>query len=85
MSAIQLTMGDEFEDLLVSKIEIVAKELNISFQKLLSILANIMSSKKDSILEDTLYKDFSIQSAMRGLENEDCPVYSLNDIKEPFQ
>jgi hypothetical protein len=85
MSAIQLTMGDEFEDLLVSKIEIVAKELNISFQKLLSILANIMSSKKDSILEDTFYKDFSIQSAMRGLENEDGPVYSLNDIKESFQ
>ena len=45
MCAIQLTMGDEFEDWLVSKIEIVAKELNISFQKLLSILANIMSSK----------------------------------------
>ncbi|KPA17595.1 hypothetical protein MHK_002189 [Candidatus Magnetomorum sp. HK-1] len=84
MSAIQLAMDNEFDDLLVSKIKIVAKELNISFNKLLLILANKMSSIKDSVLEDTLYKDFSIQSAMVGLEEEDSTRYSVKDIKEFF-
>ena len=83
MSSIQLTMDNEFEDLLVSKIKTVAKELNISFNKLLLILTNKMSSIKDNVLEDTLYKDFSIQSAMVDIEDEDS-LYSEKDIKEFF-
>jgi hypothetical protein len=37
MNAIQLTMDDEFDNLLISKIKKVANELNISFNKLLTI------------------------------------------------
>ena len=84
MSAFQLTMDDDLNDLLVSKIETIAKELNISFNKLFLILANKILSKKDGVLEDSLYKNFSIQSAMDRLEDEDSPVYCVNDIKEFF-
>ena len=33
--------------------------------------------------EDTGRSDFSLSSAMRGMENEESP-YSLNDLKESF-
>jgi len=85
MSAIQLTMDDEFDDLLISKIKKVANELNISFNKLLTILAAKMSSIKGIIIdEDTLFKEFSIKKAMVGIEDEDFPEYSVKDIKEFF-
>jgi len=61
LTAIQLTMDDEFDDLLISKIKKVARELNISFNKLLIILVDKISSIKDIALEDILFKEFSIQ------------------------
>jgi len=33
--------------------------------------------------ENTGWSDFSLSSAMRGMENEESP-YSLNDLKESF-
>ena len=33
--------------------------------------------------ENTEWSDFSLSSAMRGMENEESP-YSLNDLKESF-
>jgi len=33
--------------------------------------------------EKTEWTDFSLSSAMRGMENEESP-YSLNDLKESF-
>jgi len=33
--------------------------------------------------ENTGWSDFSLLSAMRGMENEESP-YSLNDLKESF-
>jgi len=34
--------------------------------------------------EDHMWDDFSLESAMRGMENEDSP-YTLADLKETFR
>ncbi len=31
------------------------------------------------------WSNFSLASAMRGMENEDTPVYTIEDLKEVFQ
>jgi len=84
MNVFQLTMDDEFDDLLISKIKKVANELNISFNKLLTILAAKMPTIQNVVIEDSLFKEFSIQTAMAGIEDEDFPEYSMKDIKEFF-
>jgi hypothetical protein len=40
-------------------------------------------SKQIEILDFIEWADFSLSSAMRGMEDEQAP-YSLNDLKESF-
>lgn len=35
--------------------------------------------------DDIEWSDFSLASAMRGMENEDTPVYTTDDLKEVFK
>ncbi|HRV94382.1 MAG TPA: DUF2281 domain-containing protein [Anaerolineae bacterium] len=35
--------------------------------------------------DDIEWSSFSLASAMRGMENEDTPVYTLDDLKEIFK
>ena len=39
---------------------------------------------KKGHLSDPEWKDFSVSSAMRGMENESFPEYTANDLKEKF-
>ena len=34
--------------------------------------------------DDIEWSNFSLASAMRGMENEDTPVYTTDDLKEVF-
>ena len=34
--------------------------------------------------DDLEWSNFSLASAMRGMENEDTPVYTTDDLKEVF-
>jgi len=46
----------------------------------------VFKRKQETTLEqdDIEWSDFSLASAMRGMEDEDTPVYTTDDLKEVF-
>ncbi len=51
---------------------------------LLSRAAGEQLPGEEAVLEDLEWSAFSLAMAMRGMENEDGPEYSLTDLKERF-
>ena len=45
----------------------------------------LTKSERDAIRQDELeWSDFSLGSAMRGMEEEDTPLYTIDDLKVVF-
>jgi len=46
----------------------------------------LFKRKQETILEEDEieWSNFSLASAMRGMENEDTPIYTTDDLKEVF-
>ena len=51
--------------------------------KIIKNVKALPESKQIEILDFIEWADFSLSSAMRGMEDEQAP-YSLNDLKESF-
>lgn len=68
------------------------EKINVYAQQLLQLLqievlnfVEFLASKlrdNDSRHADVFWSQFSIAQAMRGLEDEDVPVYTKSDLKE---
>lgn len=72
----------------VEKINVHVQQLPQLFQIEVLNFVEFLASKvadKDSRQADELWSKFSIAQAMRGLEDEDAPVYSKADLKEKWQ
>ncbi len=45
----------------------------------------LTKSERDAVRQDELgWSDFSLSSAMRGMEEEDTPSYTVDDLKVVF-
>lgn len=65
-----------------------AQMLPDSLQKeVLDFVRFLLFKRKQEIIpeqNDAEWSNFSLASAMRGMENEDTPVYTTDDLKEVF-
>jgi hypothetical protein len=72
----------------VEKINVHVQQLPQFFQIEVLNFVEFLASKvteKDSRQAEELWSQFSIAQAMRGLEDEDVPVYDKSDLKEKWQ
>jgi HTH-type transcriptional regulator/antitoxin HigA len=60
-----------------------SRGLSLSDEELAS-LADELFQKLDKREEELLWSQFSLAQAMRGMEDEDGPVYSRDDLKEEW-
>jgi len=55
--------------------------------EVLHFVENLLAraERKDLAHDDREWSDISLSGAMRGMEEEDTPEYSIADLKESFQ
>ena len=72
----------------LESIQLYAQMLPDSLQREVLDFARFLLFKQEQEItseqDDTEWSNFSLASAMQGMENEDTPVYTTDDLKEVF-
>jgi len=73
---------------LADKIQQYVERLPTSYQvEVLDFVEYLLTKVEREVVlrEERVWSDFSLSSAMRGMEDEDAPSYTMSDLKVKFQ
>jgi len=73
---------------LADKIQQYVERLPASFQaEVLDFVEYLLTKVEREVAtrDERVWSDFSLSSAMRGMEDEDAPSYTMSDLKVKFQ